>query len=105
MIGLHFIGEGHDRTVFRHGERFVVKVPKGDHGIYANLLEASRFRRRKDWQPINLARCRMLRNGWLLMEYAEPLPYSEHPKWADFVDCQQVGRTHDGRIVAYDYGS
>lgn len=102
---LQLIGEGRHRIVFRHGDRFVLKIPKGNEGLHANYLEADRYRHRRiDWLPIALARCRLLPNGWLVMEYADPLPYPEHPEWASYVDCQQVGRTRDGRVVAYDYG-
>lgn len=53
----------------------------------------------------NKARCRLMPNGWLVMEYVRQAKESweDLPRWTYGVDCKQVGYTHDGRLVAYDY--
>ena len=41
----------------------------------------------------------------MIRERAEArIPYESLPGWAGFIDCGQVGKTKDGRIVAYDFG-
>ena len=97
------IATGRNRAVYAHG-RFVVKVPLNDHGYGDNDLEAHysrRYGRRPDPDGIVYARC-----GWLVMERVNTrwVPREERPDWADWIDCGQVGRTKDGRFVAYDFG-
>lgn len=106
VTAFSLIGTGRHRLVYAHG-RFVVKVPASIAGFYDNTREArisAEYGRRPDINGISYARCHLLCNGWLVMERVEPLSYREQPKWACYVDCAQVGRTRDGRVVAYDYG-
>ncbi len=103
---LAHLGDGRHRTVYTH-KQFVVKVPVDDQGAFDNDYEYSIYRKygaQPDLNGIQYARCRLMSNGWLVMEHVVLLAYEDHPKWADYVDCQQVGRGRDGRIVAYDYG-
>jgi hypothetical protein len=100
---------GRNRAVYAHG-RFVIKVPCRDQGYSDNHNEARisrKYGRGPDLDGILYARCRLLANGWLVMERldVEYIPPEVRPRWADFVDCAQVGRTRDGRIVAYDFGN
>ena len=104
---LVFVGSGRNRYVFDTCTGWVVKVPVNCEGFHDNAYEASVYRRyRTGANPdgIRYARCRLLPNGWLVMERVERMPISEMPPWAGFVDCSQVGRARDGRVVAYDFG-
>lgn len=102
-LGLEFLGAGRHRAVYRRG-RWVYKVPINEQGDFDNYREAWFYSktRGKDFNG-EYARCRMLKNGWLVMEYVEPVPPKLAPKWADFIDCQQVGTNRRGNVVAYDY--
>lgn len=91
-----------------------MKIPKDSPetgwGLHDNWSESRTFQRehRKgvsevDNEQMQFARCRILKNGWLVMIYAEPIPYDEQPDWAGLIDCGQVGRTSKGKIVAYDF--
>jgi hypothetical protein len=95
-----WIGLGRHRAVFRRGHT-VVKVPVSIEGWHDNLREADRWRARA--HP-HLARCR-LAGPLLVMVWCERYdrPAELLPRWTDAIDCQQVGRTRQGRLVAYDY--
>lgn len=44
----------------------------------------------------------------LVMERVRPLTATEAEDWsemASLVDCGQIGKTADGRVVAYDFAS
>lgn len=109
MRDVSFLGEGRNRLVFGHNG-FVIKVPKDTAGYFDNEREAriSRmFGRLPNLDGVCYARCHLLPNGWLVMErVVEYLNYGhpECPEWGGFIDCCQVGKTKDGRVVAYDYG-
>lgn len=102
---LKHIGTGRHRAVFLLSSgRWVIKVPVDDMGYHDNWSEASQSKvngwLKKEWK----ARCKLLRNGCLIMEYVEPVKsFSDLPDWTNGVDCWQVGYTLDGRLVAYDY--
>jgi hypothetical protein len=106
--GWKLVGQGRNRVVYARG-RVVVKVPRPNDngvGLADNHREAYTFKvcgtgPTKD--GVCYARCRLLKNGWLMMEKVEPLT-EPAPSWADWIDCQQVGKTHTGRVVAYDFG-
>ena len=103
------LGYGRNRLVLAHGKNYVVKIPLNDEGEFDNLSEARisrKYGKRADPDGVQYARCRLLKNGWLLMERVSPArPYGlARPGWIDFIDCGQVGRARDGRLVAYDYG-
>lgn len=39
------------------------------------------------------------------MEKVQPVSdYKNLPKWTYYVDCQQVGYSNSGELLAYDYG-
>lgn len=117
--GWKFLGSGRGRATYvytRRGResRIVVKVPLGDFGERCNKHEhatwqCGAFRHGKD----KLARCRLV---WvqsvpvIVMTRVETLRepsgrvWNPVPDWAFSVDCEQVGTTPRGRIVAYDYG-
>lgn len=97
-----FLGQGRHRAVFDLGRGWVLKVPIEDYGLTANWFEDRRYKQYGRSGFIPFARCRMLPNGCLLMEKVKPMK-SNFPKWADWVDCRQVGMARDGAIVAYDY--
>ncbi len=107
VAGAPLFDYGRNRAVYDRG-RYVLKVPRNEDGESDNYWEADMsrsFGRRPDINGICYARCRLLKNGWLVMEKVQPLPSGvQAPKWADYVDCQQVGLARDGRIVAFDYG-
>lgn len=103
LRGHKFLGVGRNRIAFRRGD-VVVKVPSNSAGHMDNYLEAARWRPWSAMGEAQYARCRLLRNGWLVMVYAEPMQIADMPDWADFVDCRQVGRTRQGKVVAYDFG-
>ena len=99
------LGTGRNRVVYRVSKRLVLKLALNDYGLSDNCIEHSRYRRYWQSDLVQYAPCRILSNGALLMWYVEPLKTpTECPDWADYVDCRQVGRAHDGRIYAYDYG-
>lgn len=109
--GFVHLGEGRHRSVYRSPNgRYVVKVPVCYYGVGANWLEATRWSRRnakRGGTGYPIAACRTICGGMLLvMQYAEPARnISDCPRWVDYVDCQQVGFTLNGKLVAYDYGS
>lgn len=109
-----FLGQGGTREVYSYGSKLVIKVPRvvgeyGYLGLDANEHEANMFRahvRRPDKDGVVRAWCKLLSNGWLVMERVIPIHYPDKPPyWSIRVDCGQVGRAvRDGIIVAYDYG-
>jgi hypothetical protein len=109
MKNLEFIGEGRNRKVYRH-KNYVIKIPINEYGDLDNLRESLEYKRNrekngKSWDI--LGRCKLLKNGYLLMEYIELVdnPYSKDmPEWVSFIDCGQVGYDKRGRLKAYDYG-
>lgn len=100
--GIKWIGCGRHRATFRHGT-IVVKVPICSNGLIDNWHEAKLFKRHGRKGEIPYARCRMIKNGMLAMEYVEPC-YFHSKTWASFVDCGQTGFTLNGHAVAYDFG-
>ena len=101
-----FIGKTKKRAVYLlPGGKNVIKVPLNEQGLHNNYLEDFRYRFQKSkWY--SLARCRLLKNGCLVMEYIEVIdkPYDLKLYWVDMVDCGQVGYNRLGEVVAYDYG-
>jgi hypothetical protein len=102
-----FAGEGRHRTVWSRGH-VVIKVPKNGWGLSDNDREYHTFKqygqKGNPATDIQYARCRLLPNGWLMMERVAPVPFKHHPSWAGWIDDSQVGWNRQGRIVAYDYG-
>jgi hypothetical protein len=96
---------GRTRAVFARNEGWVVKVPLDDEGLAGNGHEAN-------WSAhdlIPLAECHLVEDSTggiqvLHMRRVEPehISYADGPDWLGLVDCGQVGRDRDGRLVAYD---
>jgi hypothetical protein len=74
-------------------------------GIHENLTEAQIYAE----NPNSIyAKCELIDNDWLLMEYVEPGCFSTDdnlPDWTLGIAEHQVGYNLDGKLVAYDYGS
>jgi hypothetical protein len=104
-----YLSEGRNRMVFIKNDGFVIKVPKNDWGIGDNESEARRFKNfGKTVDIIPYAQCSVSydSNGIPLLEMERVYPLAENetkPKWSDYVDCAQIGKTLSGEIVAYDY--
>lgn len=100
------IGAGLYRRVFADGDAYVVKVPRDAVGEYCNEGEAAEAP-----DDARLARCTLFaRYGvqLLRMERIIRFPrtareFARLPGWTTGIDCQQVGWTVDGRLVAYDW--
>jgi hypothetical protein len=104
---LRLIGWGRNRAVYDNGKT-VVKVPMQQCGIDDNDFEAFesyRYKNKPDINGIRYARCRLLKNGYLVMEKLNTaVTYDDGPEWMDYVDCGQVGIDRKGVFKAYDYG-
>ena len=100
------IDSGLDRIVF-DASRWVIKVPRSSWCYGANYTEASYGHR--SCKSDTLAICRLFHIDSvpvLWMEKVEPVTsFSNLPDWTNFIDCQQVGYTRKGKLVAYDYGN
>jgi hypothetical protein len=110
-----FLGYGRHRVTWGHG-RYVYKLPMGGEGMQANQREAESFKLGR-WHKAawlerlgiagtpQMARCRLLKTGVLVMEAVTPGTKwdASTPDWARYVDCGQVGTTRKGKLVAYDY--
>lgn len=114
--------------------RFVLKFPRTPDGIGANAFEARTWKeslRSRSKRGPAYAPCRLLKDGTLLMLAVSDLQggtdgcdsarahglggvdtYQEWedgeledlPDWVYEIDCCQVGRLRNGKLVAYDYG-
>lgn len=102
------IGEGRHRIVFGDGD-YVVKCPTSASGVSAcdeevygahfvdMYAKTSLDPLSKEVAPINLTRMERVKR-------IEELDYDPIlPSWVNSIDCQQVGYTKDGRLVAYDW--
>lgn len=99
------IGAGLYRRAFRESATHVVKVPYGPWGEFCNEGEA-----REAPTAAIFARCKAFkhpRTGVVLLRMERivrfPTARTKLPDWTDGIDCQQVGWTADGRLVAYDW--
>ena len=95
---------GTTRAVFDMGDGNVLKIPLGYQGDEENWLELSLMETEPDRRPYGHYEESPHGIPVLVCEKVEPMMFDdpEMPDWADFVDGRQLGRTHDGRIVAYD---
>ena len=106
---LTFINEGRHRAAFRtKSGKYVVKIPIAEGGDLANWNEFWDYERKSQWfGDDRLARCRLIcvaGTECLLMELVTMPPEGEElPPWVSYVDCQQVGYTRRGKLVAYDW--
>lgn len=102
-----YLGSGRNRHVFLLSSgRYVIKVPRNNDGIHDNITEARRYKYEK-YFFYPMAACRLVPgSGYLLiMEYVSEVKYNKSfPFWVKSVDCQQVGYTLSGKLVAFDYG-
>lgn len=108
MRSYAYLGEGRNRRVFLSPNgRYVVKVPKNDQGYWDNVSEHRAYRCGGWLGKGRHARCRIhAESGILVMERVrcESSPdVLDANQWTSAVDCGQVGWTHDGRLVAYDF--
>lgn len=108
--------QGRNRSVYVM-KNLVVKIPRNFDGIADNDWEGSVSNGGdedpKGWEII-YARTRMHYHGEIpvvFMERVDPALSSEIklrlgsvPNWTGRVDCEQVGFTRRGKLVAYDYG-
>lgn len=97
------LGQGNHRICFRLSPVEVIKIPLKESGFFANSLEANTcgglFARCEFDDDIG----KELGVPVLRMEYVEHVGWSKEPDWTWGIDCGQVGRTADGRLVAYDW--
>lgn len=121
------VGEGLRRIVGQYPDdpRVVFKFPRVEpwmkdicccgradcacYGEADNFREAeisAKFGDKPDGNGVVYARCEILEGtSVLMMEAVEVNPKGKKPKWADYVDSGQVGKSKiDGRWVAYDFG-
>lgn len=95
---------GNARATFDIGDNKVLKIALGYQGEIENNQELSRIesdpdmftRGHGDLSPHGLP--------VLITEKVQPIEFDDPdmPDWADMIDGRQIGRTSDGRIVAYD---
>lgn len=93
---------GRTRAVYDTGDGYVTKVPLSWEGVMQSGTEAN-----WDNEEIPVAECQLvdmdgipvLRMEKVQIEHAS---YKDLPDWVGFVDGGQVGRTKEGRLVAYD---
>ncbi len=111
-FGLVYQGIGNQRVAYRtRSGRYVVKFPRDDAsgGECDNEFEY-RSHHGDIWFPT--ARCRLVTlsgRPCLVMEFVQAIDYDSNPpplplpEWTHGVDCQQVGYTRRGELVAYDW--
>lgn len=107
-----YLGSGRHREVWRLPSGNVLKMPRGLDGKWANEREAKSWIDRDEIHERDLwklARCRLIPGtSILVMEYIRRyydcgLEYHDLPKWAQHIDCAQVGYNRKGELVAFDY--
>ena len=102
------LGNGTKRKAYLSPcKTYVIKIPiePVTLGISENKTEAEMYTN----TPNSIyAKCELIENYWLKMEYVEPGFFTKDdrlPDWTISIAEHQVGYTLDGRLVAYDYGS
>jgi hypothetical protein len=125
-MGFAYLHAGRHRMTFlAPSATKVYKIPRNEFGIDANKFEARHWNNRKKlkgWKK-NIARCKLMKGGILVMEHVVPLQLkmfgsrdltyklenknflkeNKIPLWIKKLECQQAGYTDDGRLVFYDY--
>lgn len=107
---LPLIGYGRHRATYDNGKT-VIKVPRHENGRDDNIYESetfSRYKTKADNNGVRFARCKLLKDGCLVMEKLEQDYYklranTNFPTWAGYIDCGQVGLDNKGVFKAYDY--
>lgn len=104
----NLLGTGTKRKAYLSPcKTYVIKIPKEPItlGILENKTEAKMYAN----NPNSIyAKCELIENDWLKMEYVEPGFFTKDnklPDWTYSIAEHQVGYALDGRLVAYDYGS
>lgn len=106
------IGSGRNRIAFQKGNT-IIKVPLNFDGISDNEYEYKTYEdaklNPKLYGEIKFAKAKLLHTSdgvpILFMEKLNTeSSFNEHPKWADCIDCGQVGKDKQGNWKAYDYG-
>lgn len=106
---LQMLGYGRHRITFKLSDKYVLKVPYVEDGVYDNHQEVKLYNRFRE--AGKCARCRIVKLynlPCLIMEMVTPFVYGktpgeDWPEWSNYVDCGQVGVTRKGNVVAYDY--
>jgi hypothetical protein len=103
-----FLASGTKRRTFLSPcKTYVIKIPKEPYtlGLLENKTEAEIYQA----NPFSIyAKCELIENGWLKMEYVEPKYFTkddDYPEWTLGIAEHQVGYNLKGDLVAYDYGS
>lgn len=107
---LKLIGYGRHRATYDNGKT-VIKIPRHYNGAADNEYEARLFKQygtTEDGRGVKLARCKLLKDGCLVMEKLEQDYYKirhnpSYPNWSAYIDCGQVGVDKKGVFKAYDY--
>lgn len=103
--GFEYLDSGAFRHTFMRGG-VVIKVPRNDHGITDNQVEADAYRKWKHSptdRGIYLAPCRLMPNGCLMMVTVDlDYKWKDAPEWIHYIEGGQAGR-YKGGYVAYDY--
>jgi len=90
------------RVVFLDGDE-VIKVPSCESGVAACDCELVEQGEKYARTRPDVALSKKTGLPIVRMEYVEHVGSSEQPDWTWSIDCGQVGRTKDGRLVAYDW--
>jgi hypothetical protein len=107
------LGQGRHRVTFALNDEWVIKIPLHWDGEVANVSEYEQYHDGTTRSVPHLAWCMVEEfHGVvvLLMERVKPIdvPWEEIQTvpdlaWVADVDCEQVGYTLTGALVAYDY--
>lgn len=102
------IGIGRNRAVFNVNNEYVIKLPINGFGDLDNHYELNpdawiaHEHLAKTWSNDELNQAFNL--DLVCMEWVDTTYVNDAPDWCKGVDCNQVGYTKDGRLVAYDFG-
>ena len=105
LLPWKYLGQGNYRkTYLLPSGKYVIKIPINDDGQYNNWGEVKEYKEDKSGL---LARCRLFkyRNQLCCIMEKLTIPKDLHnlPDWCSGIDCQQVGYTRKGKLVAYDW--
>lgn len=103
-----YLDSGSKRKVYLSPcKTYVIKVPS--EPVRLGLEENKEEERIYKQNPNSYyAKCELLENDWLKMEYVETILLTvddDLPSWVSTIAEGQVGRNLKGELVAYDYGS
>ena len=100
------IGCGLKRKVYLSEDKtYVIKIPHMHLGYVENKVEYETYSANKN---SIYAKCELLLDGNLKMEYVKPANFRKDdgfPDWVYTIAEAQVGYNLEGKLVAYDYGS